>query len=175
MKASQALPFKTTHPKSSEFNLVYLNYTWIIFVCFFLCFSLWEAVSLEPKLPHGSLFPKGNLFPVVLAWWLAVAVLHLHSALYALWHLSRITRTYLASAQTPMWWVSGLLRRVHKLSPSSDSFARPSFMAWPCRHFRVAVESLEETTEAIEVNQPSMRSCDFSGWLSLSLVSLSQL
>lgn len=74
-------------------------------------------------------------------------VLHFHSFLLVFSFVSgsRLSVHYLASAHTPMWWLSGLERRVHKFSPSSDSFARPSFMACTCKHFRVVVESLKET------------------------------
>lgn len=104
--------------------------------------------------------------------WGRIFILGFCSSLFVL--TSRSSANYLASAHTPIWWVSGLLSRFHKLSPSSDSFARPSFMAWACKHFRVVVESLEETADTSEINQPYRGGCEFPSLVFLLLISLSQ-
>ena len=72
-----------------------------------------------------------------------------------------VSEHYLASAQTPMWWVLGLLRRVHTLSPSSDSLVSPSLIAWACTHFRAVVESLKETVGITKVSQHHAGNCEF--------------
>lgn len=47
-------------------------------------------------------------------------------------------------------------------------------MAWACKHFRAAVESLEETADAAGVNEPYRGSCEFPSLFFLLLVILSQ-
>lgn len=91
-----------------------------------------------------------------------VALSHFYSlSVFSFVSRARISAPYLASAHTPTWWVLGLLSSVHKLSPSSDSLARPSFMAWACTHFRVVVESLRKTVAIIKVSQPRTGNCEF--------------
>ena len=121
-------------------------------------------MSSQPPLLFPLFF---SFFSLTLSpWWLngfQWSCLHCIFTLFSVFSLVSsfgVSEHYLASAQTPMWWVLGLLRRVHTLSPSSDSLVSPSLMAWACTHFRVVVESLKETVGITKVSHHHAGNCE---------------
>lgn len=121
-------------------------------------------MSSQPPLLFHLFF---SFFSLTLSpWWLngsQWSCLHCIFTLFSVFSLVSsfgVSEHYLASAQTPMWWVLGLLRRVHTLSPSSDSLVSPSLMAWACTHFSVVVESLKETVGITKVSHHHAGNCE---------------
>ena len=135
------------------------------------CITIFCGVGEFGADPTVSSQPLCSFFPVFFSWtispyWISCcqwSCLHCIFTLFSVFSFvssSGISAHYLASAQTPMWCLLGLLRRVHMLSPSSNSLASPSFMAWACTHFRVVVESLKERVGITKVSQCHARNCE---------------